>query len=157
MDNHPEIISRLKFIGKLQKGDKINTRKMFVQSEGIITKLVRTLIRQDNRLNTLSFVQETIRRSFDLLEIYHKSSEMKFQRLYQNMIKDLQDSVNGINNLKNTYCDDIKFCCDMDTLLQLIIAKLGDDGAPDNYSIIPQINEIVEISNSREPLKEKLH
>lgn len=155
MDNHPEIISRLKFIGRLQKGDKINTRRMFVQSEGIVTKIVRTLIRQDNRLNTLSFVQETVRRSFDLLEIYNKSDDTKYKKLEENMIRDLQNSINGINNLKNTYCDDVKFCCDMDTLLQIILAKLGDDRIPDNYNV-PQINEIVEIDNSTETMRKKI-
>lgn len=133
MDNQPEIISRLKFIGKLKKGDKINTRNMFVQSDGMITRLVRTFINQDNRLNTLSFVQETIRRSFDLLEKYDESSDKKCEKLKENIINDLQNSTNGINNLKNTYCGDVKFCCDMDTLLQLILAKLGNEQVPDEY------------------------
>lgn len=126
MDNHPEVISRLKFIGKIQKGDKLNTRRMFVQPTGWITSLNRTVWNQDNRLNTLSFVQETVRRAFDLLDIYDKKKEGKEENniITENIVKDLHYSTNGLINLKSTYCHDIKFCCDMDTLLELIKAKL---------------------------------
>ena len=127
MDNHPEIIARLKFIGKLQKGDKINTRRMFVQSDGLVTKFVRTFWQQDNRSNGLSFVQETVRRAFELLDTYEKSRYAQDRSLKENIIKDMVDSINGLNNLKSTYCHDVKFGCDVDALLLLITAKLGYD------------------------------
>jgi hypothetical protein len=41
-----------------------------------------------------------------------------------NLIEDLKHSKSGITNLKETYIQDIKFCCDIDTLLQIIEAKL---------------------------------
>ena len=126
MDNHPEIIARLKFIGKLQKGDKINTRRMFVQSNGLVTRLNRTFWNQDNRSNGLSFVQDTIRRAFDLLDVYDKSGTTSDLSLRENMVKDIQTSVHGLNNLKMTYCEDIKFGCDIDALLLIIKAKLGN-------------------------------
>ena len=133
MDNHPEIIARLKFIGKLQKGDKINTRRMFVQSNGLVTRLNRTFWNQDNRSNGLSFVQETVRRAFDLLEIYTKSGAVAEVALRENMAKDIQTSIHGLNNLKTTYCEDIKFGCDIDALLLIISAKLGEDYIPEGF------------------------
>ena len=133
MDNHPEIIARLKFIGKLQKGDKINTRRMFVQSNGLVTRLNRTFWNQDNRSNGLSFVQDTIRRAFDLLELYTKSGAVPDLALRENMVKDIQTSIHGLTNLKTTYCEDIKFGCDIDALLLIITAKLGEDYIPEGY------------------------
>ena len=133
MDNHPEIIARLKFIGKLQKGDKINTRRMFVQSNGLVTRLNRTFWNQDNRSNGLSFVQDTVRRAFDLLELYTKSGAVPDLALRENMVKDIQTSIHGLNNLKTTYCEDIKFGCDIDALLLIITAKLGEDYIPEGY------------------------
>ena len=35
-------------------------------------------------------------------------------------------SDNGLLNLKETYSYDIKFCCDIDVLLQMINAKLSE-------------------------------
>ena len=49
-------ISKLKFIGKLKKGDKINIKYMVVQQNNLITKLNRTLYNVDNRTNTLNFI-----------------------------------------------------------------------------------------------------
>ena len=41
MNTEQEIVSRLKFIGKVKKGEKINTHHMCVQPEGLITNLKR--------------------------------------------------------------------------------------------------------------------
>lgn len=121
MDTDKEIISKLKFIGKVKKGEKINTKHMYVQSNSISTSFARTFWNQDNRGNALNFVQETVNRAFELLITYERSTE---QLLFENLKKDLNSSLSGLNNLKFTYIEDTKFCCDMDTLLEYIIAKL---------------------------------
>ena len=43
-----------------------------------------------------------------------------------NLIEDLKHCKSGITNLKETYIQDIKFCCDIDTLLQIVEAKLTE-------------------------------
>ena len=60
MESNKEVISKLKFIGKLQKGEKINVRMLYVQQDGIVTQFLRTFL-QDNRTKTLGFVQDTIK------------------------------------------------------------------------------------------------
>lgn len=124
MDGNQEIISRLKFIGKLKKGEKINTCHMYVQQDGITTSLSRTFAYQDNRGNALNFCQETISRSFELLITYERSDSSTEKVLFSRLIEDLQQSTVGLRNLKFTYITDIKFCCDMDTLLENVLAKL---------------------------------
>ena len=133
MDNNQEIISRLKFIGKLKKGEKINTRHMYVQSDGFGTSLSRTFINQDNRGNALNFCQETITRAFELLITFERSDKNAEQVLFGHLIKDLQQSTTGLNNLKFTYISDTKFCCDMYTLLQNISARL------DSYQVKDEV------------------
>ena len=44
----------------------------------------------------------------------------------KNLVEDLKNSKKGLMNLKETYNLDIKFCCDIDTLLQMIDAKLSE-------------------------------
>lgn len=121
-----EIISRLKFIGKLQKGDKINVRFMFVQADGFFTQLSRTFVNKDNRGNTLMFVQKTILTIFEILSQYEKSNKQSDKIMIHNIIYDLKNAKSGLMNLKETYISDIKFCCDIDTFLQMIESKLSE-------------------------------
>jgi hypothetical protein len=126
MESDKEVISRLKFIGKVQKGEKINVKYMFVQPEGIVTTISRTLINQDNRYNTLNFIRGTINRTFEIISTYTTSTKESHRHIRLNVINDLKQSKNGLSNLKDTYLDDIKFTCDIDTLLQEIDAKISE-------------------------------
>jgi hypothetical protein len=124
MDSYQEIISRLKFIGKLKKGEKINTKQMYVQQEGLATRLSRTFWAQDNRINTVNFIHETIKFSFELLNNYNRSDTTSEKELAKHLVNDLRRVNKGLENLKQTYILDTKFCCDIDTLIEDIKAKL---------------------------------
>ena len=124
MDSYQEIISRLKFIGKIKKNEKINTKQMYVQQEGIATAISRTFWAQDNRINTINFIHETIKFSFELLHNYNRSDNSAEQELAKHLVNDLRHVNNGLENLKHTYILDTKFCCDIDTLIEDIIARL---------------------------------
>ena len=125
MDTASEVISRLKFIGKLKKGEKINTRHMYVQQVGYTTSFSRTFLYQDNRCNALDLIQDTISRAFELLITYQRSEKDSDKTMYKHLVKDLSTAVVGLVNLKFTYIDDTKFCCDMDTILESINARLS--------------------------------
>ena len=124
MESDKEVISRLKFIGKVQKGEKINVKYMFIQPEGIATKISRSLINHCNRQNTLNFVCNTIKRSFEIVKTYKASKIDSHKHIYEHIIQDIDQSKKGIINFKNTYLDDLKMGCDLDTLLQEIDAFL---------------------------------
>lgn len=129
-------ISRLKFIGKIKKGEKINVKDMAVQPNNMYTKIHRSLVIVDNRNNTLNFILDTVKKSFDELLIHlDKSQENLFDlNISTNMIQDLENSKNGLNNLKDTYLDDLMFCCKIDTIIQDIEARLEE--IKSNYSFI---------------------
>lgn len=127
MDSDKEIISRMKFIGKIQKGEKINVKYMYVQPEGFITSISRSLINQCNRQNTLNFVRNTIKRTFQIISDYKNSKIGTHLHIRSLIITDLKNSKSGLINLKNTYIDDIKIGCDLDTLLQEIDAFLKSE------------------------------
>ena len=133
MDNNKETISRVKFIGKIQIGEKVNLKYMYIQNDGIITQLSR-IIFQDNRSKTLTFLQDTINKSFEIIKCYQKSKKQSEKIMCANLVEDLKNSKLGLINLKETYTDDIKFCCDIDTLLQMIEAKLSESS---NYIPLP--------------------
>lgn len=125
MESNRETISRLKFIGKIQIGDKVNIKSMFIQPDGLITQLLRSL-NQDNRSKTLIFLQDTINKTFEILKCYEKTGNIAEQIMCKNLVNDLKNSKAGLQNLKETYYLDMKFICDIDTLIQTIDAKLLD-------------------------------
>ena len=124
MVSNKETISRLKFIGKIQKGEKINVRNLQVQPDSFLTSLSRTFFNVDNRLNTLHFVQETINRSFEILNTYECSTDDSEKIMYTHLIHDLNNAKIGLINLKETYAYDRKVCCDLQVLLEIIDAKM---------------------------------
>ena len=128
MESDKEVISRLKFIGKIQKGEKINVKYMYVQPEGFVTKISRTLINQCNRHSCLVFIKNTIARSFELVSTYNSSTKECDRIIRINIIKDLKSSKQGILNLKETYKDDLKISCDFDTLIEDMDSKLKEIG-----------------------------
>jgi hypothetical protein len=117
-----EIQSRLKFISKVQIGDKINVKFMIIQKDCFSTKLSRTLY-YENRITTLNFIRDNINRA---LEIITKSCCQRDKELTTNLVIDLKQSKIGIENLRQTYIDDVKFCCDLNTILQNIDIKITD-------------------------------
>lgn len=137
MDGHQEIISRIKFISRLNKGDKINTKYMYVQPDGIATSLSRTFYRQDNRANAMTFFKDTINRGFELLITLKRSDINADKILLDNMISDLKLSKNGLENMKFSYISDTKFVCDIDTILGDIDSKLADYTPTDKLIEIP--------------------
>lgn len=140
MNNEQEIVSRLKFIGKLKKGEKINTHHMYVQPEGIMTFIRRTFWDHDNRSNALTFIHDSISRGFELLITHNRSDKESDKLLANNLIKDLRDASYGLSNIKVTYLDDTKFCCDIDTILEYITAHLSQfPVSEDHDSEIPEI------------------
>jgi hypothetical protein len=130
--NVSDIISKLKFIGRIQKGEKVNVRYMYVQQDSWITRLSRTFFSTDNRMNTCHFVENTIKRSFDIINLNKESNKISDKCLVRNIIEDIKNALIGINNIKDTYMLDIMFCCKLDTLIQETNSKLLEF---DNLSI----------------------
>jgi hypothetical protein len=124
MENHKEIMSRLKFIGKIRKGEKINVKFLIVQPNTFMTSISRAVICPDNKSNTKAFLQTTVAKSFEIIERSALSSKTYQTDMCKHLVNDLKAASEGILNLKQTYMNDIKFCCDIDTLLQDITAKL---------------------------------
>jgi hypothetical protein len=109
-----ETISRLKFIGMIQKDEKINSYHITRQPNNVFTRFIRSFWYRDNRSNTLKLIRDVIDRSFEIAENVE----------FRGIIKDLQKAKVGINNLKETYCDDTKFCCDIDVILEHLSLRL---------------------------------
>jgi len=126
MNTNDDIIPKLKFISRLNKGDKINVKNLYIQSNNFFNKISRSFFHIDDRTNTLIFVNNTVKKGFDLFLQHIESSNPFDSILCQNILYDLKNSINGLLNLKETYGDDIMFVCKIDSLIEEIQARLID-------------------------------
>jgi len=100
----------------------------------------------------LKLVREIISRSFEILT--HNIASQRESEIIQCklIIQDLSKAQNGLLNLKSTYADDIKFRCDLDILLQQIVARLAEvkKSYPNLFETDPlqQIIEVRDTDNS---------
>lgn len=128
MNTNDDIIPKLKFISRLNKGDKINVKNLYIQPNNFINKISRSFIHIDDRTNTLIFVNNTIKKGFELF-LQHIDSANPFDNiLCQNILYDLKNAINGLLNLKETYGEDIMFVCKIDSLIEEIEARLVEIG-----------------------------
>jgi hypothetical protein len=137
MEFNDDTISKLKFIGKIQKGEKINVKHMFIQPEGLATKISRSFINLDSRGNTLSLVKATITQSFNILYSFLTNGTFSHRNICVHIIDDIKKSKEGIKNLKLTYSSDIMLCCQLDCVIQEIDAKIGElsEKFPDLFKV----------------------
>ena len=134
-----DIIPKLKFISKLNKGDKINVKNMYIQPNNILNRLIRTFYMVDDRSNTLLFVNNTVKKGFDLF-LSHIDSKNPFDViLCKNIMTDLRNAKTGLFNLKETYSEDVMFICKIDSLIEEIDAKLTE--IETKYNILIDIDE----------------
>lgn len=126
MDNNNDIISKLKFISRIDKGEKINVQGLFLQEESYLTSISRTVLRPESRTKTLSFLQNVVNNSIEIIVSYFSSSDFSKHLIAENLLKDLEQSKKGLENLKTTYSEDVMFCCNMDSLIEMIDIKISD-------------------------------
>ena len=124
-----DVISKLKFIGEIKPDHKINVKNIKLQPNTYVTSFVRTFISSDNRTNTVEFLKNITHAIFQIVVLL--KSENKTQE-FENVISDMKKSIHGLNNLKNTYKDDVKFCCDIELLIQEIQTVLSKEEKRNN-------------------------
>ena len=75
-DNNHDTISRLKFLSKIRKGERINVSNNKLQPDTLLTSLSRSVWDTDNRQNALTYIQNTINSGFQLFGLYIKSVKL---------------------------------------------------------------------------------
>ena len=124
MCDNVELISRIKFISKIKQGEKINTRGFFIQNDTLLSKLSRSFLYQDSRINTINFISETLLQVFHLLKLYVATDKLSDISMCINVIEDIGNMKKGIINLQNTYQDDAIIVSKLETFVQEIDSKL---------------------------------
>lgn len=141
METTHEVITRLKFIGLIKKGEKINVKSLTVHQMSYYTSFWR-MFNQESRETTLDFLTSTVNRVFEIIQLCIISPKQSDRTLCKNLIEDLIKSSAGLLNLQSTYSDDRLFLCHIQTLIQAIEVKLKDlrESNPDlfGYNLLGQ-------------------
>ena len=139
-----DIITKLKFISTFEIGQKMDSNNFKIESNNIMTPIKR-FIYGDSRDNTIKFLNNTIDRSFEIIQCYSNSDRKSEIILCSNIINDLNKSIQGLNNIKETYKEDKLFTCSIDILIELIDARLTElrEKNPDLFISLIQQNEVI--------------
>jgi hypothetical protein len=126
-NNYKEIITKLKFLSKIQPGEKINTKPyLSIVNDDWITSLFRKFYNFESRSQTVQFINETISSTFQIIEqikVTSKSIQIDTadtENILNNLYKDLVGSKNGIANLIKTYKADKIVICQLETIIENI-------------------------------------
>ncbi len=139
-DRHKELIKKLKFISKIEIGERINVNNISTSSHNIFSSIYRTIFKE-GRNKTFLFLNDVIDRSFELLLLYKDSKKISDKITYSHIIDDLVSSINGLKNLQNTYLNDRNFYCDIDTLIGSIFARLAEFYENDNNNLTKETKD----------------
>lgn len=118
-DQADTISSKLKFISKLQSGQKIfvKDKSLYLRDDSYITSLSRYLS-GEGREKSFKFINDTIQDSLAILNSYSNSRDMHDIDICTNMIIDLINISHGLENLKKTYKSDHAYVSKLETLMQ---------------------------------------
>jgi len=138
-DRHKDVIKKLKFIARIESGERINVSTVSTTSHNLFSSLYRSIFKE-SRSKTFQFLNEVIDRSFELIVLYQESTKISDRITCSQILEDLVNSVTGLRNLQVTYADDRNFYCDIDTLIGSIFARLAEFYEGDIH-ITPDIKE----------------
>jgi hypothetical protein len=117
-----DLIAKVKFLSQINSGDKIDVRYMQRQPKGIFQSFWRSIETLQDRRSTFNFVSETISDSISFIKNNLKEDSCK--SIIDKLVVDLLKCEIGLNNLIQTYEDDLKFKCDIETVIEYIQNEL---------------------------------
>lgn len=117
--------SRVKFIGKLQPGQKICVSNQSIQENTYLTSFSRSLT-GENREKVYTYISDTIQDSLDVLNSLVNTNNEYDVRVCRNLIMDMISMEPGLNNQETTYKNDKMFVSKIQTLRENLEVKLRE-------------------------------
>ena len=111
------ISSKLKFVAKIQPGQKISVNTQSIQNNTYATSLIRYL-QGESREKVYRFISDLVKDAFSVLDSYANSKDPFEIEDCKNMIIDLINLEPGLRNLRGTYKNDPRYVSDLETLIQ---------------------------------------
>lgn len=138
----------LEFISRINIGQKINVRHRFLQNDGLVTSFSRTFWHIDNKDNTLSFCDSTIRKTINIIRLceadmlQNEKDSHDYKKTYsrvRHIFKLLCKAMNGIKNLQLTYAGNDRFI----SQTRILISEINSEIEPRLPVFFPEGNDAV--------------
>jgi len=139
-DRHKDVIKKLKFISRIEPGERINVSSVSTANNNLFSSIYRSIFKE-GRAKTFQFLNDVIDRSFELVVLYQESQKMSDKITCAHIFEDLLASITGLKNLQTTYSEDRNFYCEVETLIGSIFARLAEFYDNESIYIAPQTKE----------------
>lgn len=119
-----EVLTRLKFIGTIQPGEKLNVSRLRIEDPASYIAPIMRYFSNESRQETYNFVYGIIEQAFTILFTLAPSTKISDGMVCNNILQDLNQALQGVKSLQETYRDDKMFVCELETLIQAVESKI---------------------------------
>jgi hypothetical protein len=125
-----EVMSRLLFISKFDENHCVDTKKLILEDDNLLTDLYRRYVSGETREKTRAFIEDTTNDALSIITECVKG-DIFHHHIADMLIQSLHESKKGILSLcrSKRYKNDTMFTSKMETLIQLTDAKIENINA----------------------------
>lgn len=131
-----DTISKLRFLSKVKKGERLQVEGLSVVENTWYAKLIRawntmgevkeTGEVKESRRKTLAFIRDLYDTGLKLAKSIVAETSSYYSELWNMLIKSLKDAQPGISNLMNSYESDRLYIAEVETFVDVLNAKIND-------------------------------
>jgi len=108
-----ELLTQLTFVGKIPSGSKVNVRNStLIEAESNFGSVLRYMT-GESRDNTITYIRNTITKAIEIIPTSDPITQ-------SSLVDSLRHAVEGINNLTETYKDDVYYVSKLETEVKRI-------------------------------------
>ena len=128
-----EVLTNLKIISQIKKGEKLLISKDILEIDNTNFQFLRRYFTGNSREATLKYFDSLIERAFELIDITYNSKNKNSNnnyfneensRILQRFSIEMTNSCKGLNNLKETYTDDITTTSQLEIMVDKLIRRI---------------------------------
>lgn len=125
IETDEDILTKLKYIGNLPQGIKIDSYTLRYESNSIFSSIRRRFFTGDDRDNALNLFTRIINRSFEILNCCFCNSSKMYDKLRSSYIlQDIVKSIDGLREFQKTYNDDAYFFCKIQITIESVMSRI---------------------------------
>jgi hypothetical protein len=119
-----DISVNLRLISKIEVGNKLSLNEKYINIDNTYFQSVTRWIRGLNRNNNIYFINSILSRAFQLNDLILLEKQVDYYQTIFRLTTDLKNSISGLSNLKQTYCNDKLIQSELDVIIENIRNKI---------------------------------
>lgn len=129
-----DISVNLRLISKIEVGNKLSSNDKYINIDTSYFPSLTRWFRGINRNTNLEFINLILTRAFYLNDSILVDKELEYSQVIFNLTNDFRNAINGLLNLKQTYCNDKLIQSELDVLIENIRNKIESNSKKLNFS-----------------------